>query len=168
MGKERLRQFILEYLSPKDYRDRLKTSRGYEKFRQKNPNVRSVLGGDRQEEIPVTPRTKIPVMSSKKNIPSAAKDRRSDALIDRLSQKRQQRVDKVKKGRRSLGDRIRKMFGTPNAPEPRKTKLQRSGFSKVADTMGGTNPDEDSGGRFNKPFGKMRPVSGRLGKSIYK
>ena len=155
MGKEQLRQFILEYLSPEDYSGRLKTSRAYEKFRQKNPNVRSVTGGNRGEEIPVTPRTKVPA--------SVQMDK-----IDTLSQKRQQRVDKVKKGRRSLGDRIRKMFGTPNAPEPRKTKLQRSGFSKLATTMGGTNPDEDSGGRFSKPFGKMRPVSGRLGKSVYK
>ena len=167
MGKEQLRQFILEYLSPADYRGKLKTSRNYEKYRQENPNVRSVTGGRRGEVIPVTPRTKIPVMSSKKDVPSARKDRRSDAEIDRLSQTRQQRVDRVKKGRKSLADRVRNMFGVPNAPEARKTKLQRSGFTKPANTMGGTNPDEPNVG-MNKPFGQMRPVSGRLGKKLYK
>ena len=116
MGKEQLRQFILEYLSPADYSGRLKTSRNYEKYRKENPNVRSVTGGRRGEDIPVTPRTKVPVMSSKRDVPSAGKDRRSDAEIDRLSQIRQQRVDKVKKGRRSLADR-----GNSSAPPERES-----------------------------------------------
>jgi hypothetical protein len=179
MGKEQLRQFILEYLSPEDYKGRLQMSKGYEKYRKKDPRPpknqlrffpygrsttdRSGRGGAEELPMKVTPR----LGTFGFDDPNPRSDRQADNEIDRLAFKRQQRVDRVKKGRRSLGDFIRNLFGTPNAPEPRKTKLQRKGFTKLSTGMGGTNPDKPNVG-FNKPYGMMRPLSGQLGKSLYR
>jgi hypothetical protein len=150
--KEQFKNVILEYLSPEAYKARLQKSTDY-------------TNSDRGE---LDPRYSKP------------RDKVARQSINKLSKVRNNRVAKVRKGRDTLGDKIKSSFGVPGEKGPRPTRLKKKGFDAVdkspkdfqVNVRGfrtgwrGESPDRDSivkPDQINKEGAKLRrPYSRRL------
>lgn len=142
--EEQFKTVILEYLSPDAYSKRLKKSTEY-------------TNADRGEIDPVGEKLR---------------NKGATRNINKLSKIRNKRVAKVRKGRATLGDKVKSAFGVPGEKGPRPTRLKKKGFDAVAKSgpkatmLRGESPDKDALGKFHqRSLGgrkERRPYSRRL------
>lgn len=142
--EEQFKTVILEYLSPAAYSKRLKKSTEY-------------TNADRGEIDPVGEKLR---------------NKAATRNINKLSKVRNKRVAKVRKGRATLGDKVKSAFGVPGEKGPRPSRLKKKGFDAVAKSgpeslmLRGLSPDKDALGRFHQRGlngrKERRPYSRRL------